>query len=195
MSSDTSLSYNTTSADCISCTARSVSSPGSPGPVPTRYTQPGPAVGAAPARRLQGSVVKGALWGVRGAAWRVARTAAQAAAAERRRRALTALLALAQQRQEAAGVPLIVLLGLLGLLARGQAAGCVLLLLPPLWAPTELRARHARRADRRMGCLRTDRATQGADHGGGAAGSRAVWLLRSAAERFLRKLSLQHCAA
>lgn len=41
MSSDTSRSYSTTSAVCISCTARKVSNPGSPGPVPTRKTRPG----------------------------------------------------------------------------------------------------------------------------------------------------------
>ena len=35
------LSYSTTSTVCISCTARKVSSPGSPGPVPARYTVPG----------------------------------------------------------------------------------------------------------------------------------------------------------
>mmetsp|Transcript_31910 Transcript_31910/g.69687 ORF Transcript_31910/g.69687 Transcript_31910/m.69687 type:complete len:235 (-) Transcript_31910:62-766(-) len=44
MSSDTRRSYITTSALCISCTERMVSRPGSPGPVPTRCTSPGPAV-------------------------------------------------------------------------------------------------------------------------------------------------------
>lgn len=42
MSSETSLSYSTTSAVCISLSALSVRRPGSPGPVPTRKTWPGP---------------------------------------------------------------------------------------------------------------------------------------------------------
>ncbi len=48
------LSYRTTSAVFMSCAARSVSRPGSPGPVPTRYTAPGPSArhAAASARRL-----------------------------------------------------------------------------------------------------------------------------------------------
>mmetsp|Transcript_16984 Transcript_16984/g.50910 ORF Transcript_16984/g.50910 Transcript_16984/m.50910 type:complete len:226 (+) Transcript_16984:413-1090(+) len=48
MSSDTSLSYSTTSAVCISRTARNVNSPGSPGPVPIRQTWPGPAGASCP---------------------------------------------------------------------------------------------------------------------------------------------------
>lgn len=60
MSSETKRSYRTTSAVCISCSARSVRSPGSPGPVPTRNTRPGPGAGqGAP----DGPAVAAAAWG------------------------------------------------------------------------------------------------------------------------------------
>jgi hypothetical protein len=84
MSSLTSRSYSTTSADCMSWAARSVSSPGSPGPVPTRNTRPGPGGAPAGGGEGRGGVRPGV--GGRGAAARAAARGAAPAPARRPRR-------------------------------------------------------------------------------------------------------------